>query len=168
MKVPYFDLSRSHQKFVVQAQEAFDRILKSGAYILGPALKDLEAEFAAYIGTKYALGVGSGTDALTFGLKAVGIKKGDEVIVPSFTFTATALAVIHAGDFFGEIGLLQNSAANAQVAARQDMRCLGISRVEFLRFVTHNHTVALELERVSSKRLGRPIFPLKKGNFRST
>ena len=97
MKVPYFDLSRSHQKFVVQAQEAFDRILKSGAYILGPALKELEAEFAAYIGTKYALGVGSGTDALTFALKAVGVEKGDEVIVPSFTFTSTALAVIHAG-----------------------------------------------------------------------
>ena len=97
MKVPYFDLSRSHQKFVVQAQEAFDRILKSGAYILGPALKDLEAEFAAYIGTPYALGVGSGTDALIFALKAAGIKKGDEVIVPSFTFTATALAVLHVG-----------------------------------------------------------------------
>jgi len=78
------------------------------------------------------------------------------------------LAVIHAGDFFGEIGLLQNSASNAQVSAKQDMRCLSISRVEFLRFVTHNHTVALELERVSSKRLGRPIFPLRKGNFRST
>lgn len=78
------------------------------------------------------------------------------------------LATIHAGDFFGEIGLLQNSASNAQVSAKQDMRCLSISRVEFLRFVTHNHTVALELERVSSKRLGRPIFPLRKGNFRST
>ena len=78
------------------------------------------------------------------------------------------LATIHAGDFFGEIGLLQNSASNALVSAKQDMRCLSISRVEFLRFVTHNHTVALELERVSSKRLGRPIFPLKKGNFRST
>lgn len=97
MKVPYFDLSRSHQKFVRQAQEAFDGILKSGAYILGPALKNLEAEFAAYIGTPYALGVGSGTDALTFSLRALGIKKGDEVIVPSFTFTATALAVIHVG-----------------------------------------------------------------------
>ncbi len=78
------------------------------------------------------------------------------------------LATIHAGDFFGEIGLLQNSASNAQVSAKQDMRCLSISRVEFLRFVTHNHPVALELERVSSKRLGRPIFPLKKGNFRAT
>jgi len=56
------------------------------------------------------------------------------------------LATIHAGDFFGEIGLLQNSASNAQVSAKQDMRCLSISRVEFLRFVTHNNTVALELE----------------------
>lgn len=97
MKVPYFDLSRSHQKFVGEAHAAFDRILKSGAYILGPALKELEAEFATYIGTKFALGVGSGTDALTFALKAAGIKKGDEVIVPSFTFTSTALAVLHAG-----------------------------------------------------------------------
>src|SRR5512140_1047604 len=71
--------------------------MKSGAYILVPALKDLEAEFAAYIGTAYALGVGSGTDALTFALRGLGIKKGDAVIVPSFTFTATALAVLHAG-----------------------------------------------------------------------
>jgi len=97
MKVPYFDVSRQHQKFVVQAQEAFDKILKSGAYILGPALKDLEAEFAAYIGTKFSLGVGSGTDALIFALRALGVKKGDEVIVPSFTFTSTALAVVHLG-----------------------------------------------------------------------
>ncbi len=78
------------------------------------------------------------------------------------------VAVIHAGDFFGEIGLLQNSTSNARVSAKQATRCLSISRVEFLRFVTHNYTVALELERVSSKRLGRPIFPLEKGNFRAT
>ena len=96
MKVPYFDLSRSHQRFIQQAQEAFDRILKSGAYVLGPALKDLEAEFAAYVGTKFALGVGSGTDALTFALKAVGIKKGDEVIVPSFKYRAHAISFLYA------------------------------------------------------------------------
>jgi dTDP-4-amino-4,6-dideoxygalactose transaminase len=97
MKVPYFDVSRQHQKFAVEAQAALDKILKSGAYILGPALKDLEAEFAAYVGTRFSLGVGSGTDALTFSLKALDIKKGDEVIIPSFTFTSTALAVIHLG-----------------------------------------------------------------------
>lgn len=76
------------------------------------------------------------------------------------------IAVIQAGEFFGEIGLLQNSTATAAIAARQGTRCLSISRHDFLRFVTHNHLVALELERVSSKRLGHPIFPLKAGNFR--
>ena len=78
------------------------------------------------------------------------------------------LAAMHPGDFFGEIGLLQNSPATAQVSAKQDVRCVSINRLEFLRFVTHNYSVALELERVSSKRLGHPIFPLNKGNFRTT
>lgn len=77
------------------------------------------------------------------------------------------IATIRAGEFFGEIGLLQNSAPNASVSAHHNTRCLSIPRLELLRFVTHNYTVALELERVSSQRLGRPIFPLKSGDFRS-
>lgn len=77
------------------------------------------------------------------------------------------VGVIHSGEFFGEIGLMQNSSPNATVIADQDTRCLSISRVEFLRFVTHNYTVALELERVSSERLGHPLFPLKQGDFRA-
>jgi CRP-like cAMP-binding protein len=77
------------------------------------------------------------------------------------------VGVIHAGDFFGEIGLLQNSSSTAQVSVSQDTRCLSIDRTEFMRFVTHNYTVALELERVGCQRLGYPIFPLKRGNFRS-
>lgn len=76
------------------------------------------------------------------------------------------LAVIRVGEFFGEIGLLQNSSANATIAARRSLRCLEIPRSEFLRFVTHNHAVALELERVSSERLGRPIFPVRQRDFR--
>ena len=76
------------------------------------------------------------------------------------------VATVQPGEFFGEIGLLQNSSATARISARTGTRCLSISRHDFLRFVTHNHLVALELERVSSKRLGRPIFPLKAGNFR--
>ena len=76
-------------------------------------------------------------------------------------------SVMRAGSFFGEIGLLQNSNATAQVAAREGTRCLCIPRREFLRFVAHNYTVALELERVSSQRLGRPIFPLTPGNYRT-
>ena len=66
-----------------------------------------------------------------------------------------------------EIGLLQNSGPNASVTAHQNTRCLSIPRTELLRFVTHNYTVALELERVSSQRLGRPIFPLRQGDFRT-
>src|SRR5688572_13802851 len=76
------------------------------------------------------------------------------------------VGVIEAGNFFGEIGLLQNSSATAQVVAGPATRCLAISRNEFLRFVTHNYAVALRLERVSSQRLGHPIFPLSPGNFR--
>ena len=75
--------------------------------------------------------------------------------------------MIHAGEFFGEIGLMQNSAPNASVSALLGTRCLRIPRTELLRFVTHNYTVALELERVSSERLGRPIFPLRVGDFRT-
>lgn len=78
------------------------------------------------------------------------------------------VAIIQAGEFFGEIGLLQNSGSTAGVTARHGTRCLCIPRQDFLRFVTHNHTVALELESVSSSRLGRAIFPLQSGNFRIT
>jgi CRP-like cAMP-binding protein len=74
---------------------------------------------------------------------------------------------IRGGDFFGEIGLLQNSNTTAQVTAGAGTRCLCIPRREFLRFVAHNYTVALELERVSSIRLGYPIFPLTQGNFQT-
>ncbi len=97
MKIPYFDVSRQHQSFSKNAIASFKKVLNSGAYILGPELKAFEAAFSSYVGTKYALGVGSGTDALIFSLLSLGIKKGDEVIVPSFTFTSTALAVTHIG-----------------------------------------------------------------------
>jgi CRP-like cAMP-binding protein len=77
------------------------------------------------------------------------------------------IATIQSGDFFGEIGLMQNSSPNASITAHHRTRCLRIPRVELLRFVTHNYMVALEIERVSSERLGRPLFPLKVGDFRA-
>jgi CRP-like cAMP-binding protein len=76
------------------------------------------------------------------------------------------VSTIRAGEFFGEIGLMQNSCPIASVTAHLGTRCLSIPRKELLRFVTHNYTVALELEHVSSKRLGRPLFPLRAGDFR--
>jgi len=72
---------------------------------------------------------------------------------------------INPGDFFGEISLLQTSAATADVEAREEARSLVINRVEFIRFMTRNHQVALQLERLCSRRLGRPIFPLERCAF---
>jgi CRP-like cAMP-binding protein len=91
------------------------------------------------------------------------IFQGDARVIRS----GRQLALIRASEFFGEIGLMQNSAPNASVVANQGTRCLRIPRTELLRFVTHNYTVALEIERVSSERLGRPLFPLRPGDFRS-
>lgn len=71
---------------------------------------------------------------------------------------ATRLKV---GEFFGEISLLQNSAAVADVVAQGLVRCLQIDRESFLKFITHNHHVAIQLEKISSARLGRPIFPMQ-------
>jgi CRP-like cAMP-binding protein len=72
---------------------------------------------------------------------------------------------LKAGDFFGEISLLQNSTVVADVVAHGQLRCLQIDRTSFLRFMTHNHHVALQLEKISSRRLGHPIFPLKLSSF---
>ena len=71
--------------------------LDSRRYILGEEGSAFESEFAAYVGGKHCVGVNSGTDALTIALRAVGVRPGDEVVVPAVTFYATAEAVLHAG-----------------------------------------------------------------------
>ena len=77
--------------------QAIDRVARSGRYILGPEVAAFEAEFAAYIGVEHCIAVANGTDALTIALRALGVGPGDEVVMPSFTFYATAEAAIVAG-----------------------------------------------------------------------
>src|SRR5215212_1590026 len=77
--------------------EAIDRVARSGRYILGPEVEAFEAEFAAYLGVEHCIGVANGTDALTIVLRALGVGPGDEVVMPSFTFYATAEAAIVLG-----------------------------------------------------------------------
>lgn len=74
-----------------------ENIVHKGQFVGGPALEEFEANFAAYCGTKHAVGVGSGTDALVLSLLALGVGPGDNVIVPANTFIATAMAVTHTG-----------------------------------------------------------------------
>lgn len=82
-------------------REAIDRrltdVAASGRWILGPEVEGFEREFADFLGVRHCVGVANGTDALTIALRALGVSPGDEVVVPSFTFYATAEAVVNAG-----------------------------------------------------------------------
>ena len=93
--VPLF--ASSLEPYHDRLTEAIDRVARSGAYILGPEVEAFEREFAAYLGVKHCIGVANGTDALTIALRALGVGPGDEVVMPSFTFYATAEATIVAG-----------------------------------------------------------------------
>lgn len=97
MKVPFVDLKLQHSKIEREIREAIEKTTGRGDFILGEELKLFEKEFARYCGVKYAVGVNSGTDALFLGLRSLGITAGDEVIVPAFTYIATALAVTFSG-----------------------------------------------------------------------
>ena len=88
--VPMLDLGAQYRSIREEINAAIERVLISQHFILGPEVKALEQEVAQYCGRRLGVGVGSGTDALTLALCACGIGPGDEVIVPSFTFIATA------------------------------------------------------------------------------
>ncbi len=97
MTIRFVDLGRQYRDIEPEVRAAIDGVLESGAFIMGPQLAAFEAEFAAYCGSKYCVGVGSGTAALELALRAAGLEPGDEVIVPANTYIATALAVSAAG-----------------------------------------------------------------------
>src|SRR5215217_2307106 len=77
--------------------EALDHVTRTGRYILGPEVDAFEEEFAAYLGVRNCVGVANGTDALTIALRALGVGPDDEVVMPSFTFYATAEAALVLG-----------------------------------------------------------------------
>jgi len=93
MKIPILDLTAQYKSIKSEIDAAIARVIDSQHFILGPEVETFEKEVAAYCGTKYAVGVASGTDALILSLKALGIGPGDEVITTPFTFFATAEAV---------------------------------------------------------------------------
>lgn len=97
MKIPYTNITEQHKAIKNELLEAVGRVLDSGKFILGDETKLFEENFAKLIGTKYAIGVNSGTDALFIALKALGIKQGDEVITAPNSFLSTATSIVHAG-----------------------------------------------------------------------
>ena len=95
--IPFLDLKAAYLELKPELDEACQRVVSSGRYILGDEVEAFEQEWAKYCGTNYCIGVGNGLDALTLILMAYGIGPGDEVIVPSNTFIATWLAVSRVG-----------------------------------------------------------------------
>jgi dTDP-3-amino-3,4,6-trideoxy-alpha-D-glucose transaminase len=95
MAVPLF--ASSLESHFDELAERLAAVVASGRYILGPEVKAFEREFAAYLGVEHCVGVANGTDALTLALRALGVGPGDEVVMPSFTFYATAEAAVNAG-----------------------------------------------------------------------
>jgi dTDP-4-amino-4,6-dideoxygalactose transaminase len=91
--IPTLDLKAQYLSIREEIKIAIDTVLESQHFILGPEVQGLEREIAAYVDSKFGIGVASGTDALMLALKACDIAPGDEVLCPSFTFVATANAV---------------------------------------------------------------------------
>jgi dTDP-3-amino-3,4,6-trideoxy-alpha-D-glucose transaminase len=97
MTIRLFDTEDLLESVRDEIEPAIRRVIDSGRFVLGPEVESFEHEFAEYLGAGHAVGVGNGTDALVIALRALGVSPGDEVVVPSFTFYATAEAVVAAG-----------------------------------------------------------------------
>lgn len=97
MKVDFANFKKMHNEIKEEINTAINEVVDNNYFIQGPKVKSFEEDFAKYVGTKFCVGVGNGLDGLTLSLKAIGVTSGDEVILPSHTFIATALAVSNTG-----------------------------------------------------------------------
>jgi dTDP-4-amino-4,6-dideoxygalactose transaminase len=128
MAVPAFDLSRAYKRIAPELDRRWREICDATSFVLGPAVKSFEKEWAAYLGAGGAIGVANGTDALVVALRALGLRAGDEVIVPAFTFYATAEAVVLAGGVpvFADIEPATLNLDLGDTATRVTSRTVGI------------------------------------------
>lgn len=97
MTLPFIDLGAQQARLRPALDQAIARVLDGGQYVMGPEVGKLEKQLAAFCGARHALGCANGTDALQLALMALGVKQGDAVFVPTFTFAATAEVVALVG-----------------------------------------------------------------------
>jgi dTDP-4-amino-4,6-dideoxygalactose transaminase len=95
--IPFVDLAAQHAEVASTVQHSWDEILRTSSYINGPAVKAFEAAYADFVGVEHCVGVSNGTDALELALRAAGIGAGDEVILPTNSFVATAESILRVG-----------------------------------------------------------------------
>ena len=130
-KIPLIDVKAQYAPFMDEMKASFASVLESGAFILGPNVKELEREAASYLGTTDAIGVANGTDAITLVLNALEIGPGDEVICPAFTFYATAepIALLGATPVYADIDPTTMNLDPADVAMKVTARTKAIIAV---------------------------------------
>jgi dTDP-4-amino-4,6-dideoxygalactose transaminase len=128
VNVPILDLSRVRRRIAEELDVRWQRILDQSSFILGPEVKEFETAFAAYLGVEACAGLANGTDALILGLRALGLQPGDEVIVPAFSFFATAEAVALLGGkvVFADVDPQTLNLDPADAEARVTDRTVGI------------------------------------------
>jgi dTDP-4-amino-4,6-dideoxygalactose transaminase len=97
MAVPLFDTDTPLAPLRPAILERMADVAAHGRFVLGPEVEAFEQEFASYLGVRHVIGVANGTDAITIALRALGVQPGDDVVVPSLTFYASAEAVVNAG-----------------------------------------------------------------------
>lgn len=97
MKVPLVDLAAQSADVAEEVRQGFDQVMRTGGFIGGPLVSAFEQQYAAYVGSRYCVGVANGTDAMELALRAVGVGRNDEVVLPANTFIATAEAVSRIG-----------------------------------------------------------------------
>lgn len=126
--VPILDLARTRRRIDAALQERWQRILETSAFVLGPELREFERSFAEYLEVAACAGVANGTDALVLALKTLGLQPGDEVIVPAFSFFATAEAVSWLGGkpVFADVDPETLNLSVDDAAARVTGRTVGV------------------------------------------
>jgi dTDP-4-amino-4,6-dideoxygalactose transaminase len=97
VRIPIFDTRTLFESVREELDATIARVIDSGRFVLGPEVEAFEKEFAEYLGASHVVSVANGTDALAIALRALGVEPGDDVLVPSFTFYATAEAVVNVG-----------------------------------------------------------------------
>lgn len=154
MKVPLLDLTEQNQGLRPEIEAALGRVLDANAFILGGEVKALEAELAAYCGTKHAIGCASGSDALLLALMALDVKAGDEVITTPYSFFATVSAITRLGatPVFVDIDPLTYNLDVAQIESKITERTKAIEPVHLygqcadmaaLREIAARHSIPL-------------------------
>ena len=126
--VPLFNLRRSLERYRTELEESWGGLLDATQFVGGAEVRRFEEEFAQYLGAADCVGVANGTDALVLALKAMDLKPGDEVVVPAFTFIATAATVAWLGGkpVFADVEPQTLNLDPASVAARISERTVGI------------------------------------------